>query len=179
MGADIHSWAEIKRHNKWERIKESIFPNYGTTKTNEPFSNRSYSVFGFLADVRNYSECKPISEPRGLPDDSEYLNSVLEYAYSSKQEIENNGNYHSFSYLTLKELVDFDYDQTFWNRRVTKTEFFSDVGSYTNGAARAKEGEGTTISYREHLGADFFVDLEVLRSLGKPEDVRIVFYFDN
>lgn len=183
MGADIHSFVEIKKNDKWELFEEEVFPDYGDKKVSDPFGWRSYSVFGFLADVRNYSNCKPISENKGLPNDSEYLNSPSDYdddwygkktTSTKKDDIRNDGNYHSFSWLTLKELLDFDYDSTFEDLRYTKQE-----GNYYNGAAVAKTGEGKTISYREHLGSGFFEDLEVLKTLGNPEEVRIVFYFDN
>src|SRR5690242_12249014 len=80
MGADIHSFAEVRKEGKWLRVEEPVFDTY-QDKTTEPFGWRSYAVFGFLADVRNYSHCTPISEPKGLPDDSEWLNSPSKYAY--------------------------------------------------------------------------------------------------
>ena len=49
MGADIHSFAEIKKNNVWEIIEEEIFPEYENKKSTEPFGWRSYAVFGFLA----------------------------------------------------------------------------------------------------------------------------------
>lgn len=164
MGADIHCFAEVKRNNnKW----------YRTETPEEPFGWRSYAVFGFLAGVRNYSECKPISEPRGLPCDSEYLNTKV--LTKTKREYILGLDYFSHSYLTLKELIDFDYNQTFWDRRVTKQV----SPNMWNGAAKAEPGEGQIITYREHLGEDFFKHIEMLQDLGSPEDVRIVFYFDN
>ena len=59
MGCDIHSFTEKrnKGNNKWE-VLEGL----------NPFDWRSYSVFAFLADVRNYDHCEPISQPKGLPD---------------------------------------------------------------------------------------------------------------
>lgn len=48
-----------------------------------------------------------------------------------------------------------------------------------NNAALAEEGEGQIVTYREHLGNGFFQDIEVLKTLGSADDVRIVFWFDN
>jgi hypothetical protein len=172
MGCDIHSFAEKKVNGKWERVEEKIFLE-GT----EPFGWRSYSMFAFLADVRNYDYCTPLSKPKGLPDDSEFLNELSDYDISITHRLylEGDYDYHSHSYLTLKELLDFDYDQDFWNRRVTKQ-----IGPNSwDGAALAEEGEGEIISYRENLGEGFFKDLETLKTLGDLEEVRIVFYFDN
>lgn len=127
-----------------------------------------------------------------MPDDSEYLNTLLEEpqnysyygfdngtAYTKKGEIECDANYHSLSFLTLKELVDFDYEQTFWDRRITRITTLPNGGKLSDGAALAEEGEGEIITYREHLGESFFKDIDVLKNLGNPQDVRIIFWFDN
>jgi len=194
MGCDIHSFAEFKKDGKWVRNDEPIFSpgtSYGDNVT-EPFGNRSYSTFGFLAGVRNYSHCTPISEPKGLPTDSEYLNTPLpepqNFSYSGYDngtattnggEIECDADYHYLSYLTLKELLDYDYEQTFWDRRISRTTYNDKGGSFTNGASLAEEGEGSIITYREHLGEWFFNEIEILKTLGEPENVRIIFFFDN
>lgn len=177
MGADIHSFAEVRTTGKWVRVTEPLFEDYDDKKTTEPFAWRSYAVFGFLADVRNYSCCKPICEPKGLPDDSEYINRISPYGYGGtfKEALQEDYNCHSFSWLTLNELLDFDYEQTFCDRRVSKQ--VSPRG--WNNAALAEEGEGQIVTYREHLGNGFFKDIEVLKTLGSSEDVRIVFWFDN
>lgn len=177
MGCDIHSFVEVKQNNKWNKIDKSLFPQ-GEGFTAEPFNWRSYSIFAFLAGVRNYDHCTPISELKGLPEDSEHLNSTIEDWMGSivtlRKYLEDD-DYHSKSYLTLKELLDFNYDQTFWNRRITKK---TGPNSYT-GAGIAEKGEGEIISYRDNLGKDFFRELTILKTLGNPENVRIVFWFDN
>ncbi len=192
MGCDIHSFAEKrnKETGKWEEVKDHFtIDDYDKKrlkkeKGSSPFDWRSYSVFAFLAGVRNYDHCEPLSEPKGLPNDSEYLNTESEdwmgYKETEKERLETDGNYHSMSYLTLKELTDFDYDKTFWNRRIYKETYRADgTVSGGNGAALAEEGEGQIVSYRENLGEGFFVHLDELKQLGEPEDVRIVFWFDN
>lgn len=172
MGCDIHSFAEVKRNNKWEKVNNHFSLDdydkkyYSKEKGDNPFEWRSYSMFAFLAGVRNYDHCDPLSIPKGLPEDlsdevKQYYEYLKDYA-------------HSASYLTAKELLEFDYDKTFWNRRITKTE-----GNYSNGAALAEEGEGKVLTYRENLGEWFFIHLNELKELGEPENVRIVFWFDN
>lgn len=194
MGCDIHSFAEVRTNGKWEKVTGKVFGSEGD-KSTEPFGWRSYAMFGFLADVRNYSRCQPLSQPKGLPDDSEYLNSVSPYAYdlnpmsgqpipvterdTVKSWVRDDGNYHSYSYFLLKELLDFDYEQTFWDRRISRTTVTPGGCTVTNGAALAEEGEGEIITYRDHLGEWFFNDIDYLKALGGPEDVRIVFWFDN
>lgn len=191
MGCDIHSFVEVRKSGKWGRVNADIFIGW-KQKQSSPFDTRNYAVFGFLAGVRNYSHCVPISGPKGLPDDSEHLNTPLAEpqnysyygydngtAYTNKGDIECDANYHSLSHLTLNELLDFDYEKTFWDRRITRITTFPNGSTFSNGASLAEEGEGKTITYREHLGESFFEDIEALKTLGSPEDVRIIFYFDN
>lgn len=203
MGCDIHSFAEkrSKETGKWELVHDAFtLDEYDRArekkdKGNEPFDGRNYSVFGFLANVRNYSHCPPIAELKGLPDDSEYLNGLSEYAdpynrftgkpipeserETIKREIENDYDYHSKTYLTLRELTDFDYDKTFEDRRTTRKTVNQFGGIIIDGSVEAEEGAGEMITYREHLGKWFFIHLEDLKALGEPDDVRIVFWFDN
>ena len=167
MGCDIHSFAERKVNGKWEKVGDHFSLGewerkyYKKEKGENPFDWRSYSMFAFLAGVRNYDHCEPLSESKGLPTD---------ISDEVKEEYGDGSDWHSASYLTAKELLDFDYEKEFWNRRVMKIN---------NGASLAEEGEGTVLSYRENLGEFFFLHLEELKQLGNPEDVRIVFWFDN
>lgn len=179
MGCDIHPHVEVKVDDKWEISTEEVFSldsfdrdYYKKEKSSEPFDWRSYSMFGFLAGVRNYDHCIPISEPKGLPDDcSEEIKEAYE-DYSSDA--------HSCSYLTLRELSEFDYNKEFWNRRIFKPTYNADGStSGGNGASLAEEGEGKIITYRENLGEWYFRHLEEMRELGESDDVRIVFWFDN
>ena len=142
MGCDIHSFAEAKQKSFWDHLlfragKWIKAENFLTLDDydkklrkkesgSEPFDWRSYAVFGFLAGVRNYSHSEPITERRGLPYDSEYLNETTEDAWggleSRRSDLTEPGSYHSHSYLTLKELLEFDYEKKFWDRRVMKQE---------------------------------------------------------
>lgn len=170
MGCDIHPHVEIRINNKWNKVENDIFPLdewtaefYKNSNTNEPFYWRSYGLFGFLANVRNYSAVPYISNPKGLPKDS------CNYC----RDKEDNWDYHSSSYLTLKELLDFDYDKTFIDRRITRGN---------DGGATATNDElhlTNTITFREFLSELFFKHLDVMKTLGNPEDVRLVFWFDN
>ena len=180
MGCDIHSFAERrnKETNKWEKVEDAFtLDSYDKErmkkdKGEHPFDWRSYSLFAFLADVRNYDHCEPLAEPKGIPKDT------CQYIRDEWERWEGDG--HSASFFTAKELSDFDYEKTFWNRRISRTTYREDgtvLGS--NGACLAEEGEGEVVSYRNNLGEMFFTHLEELKALGEPEDVRIVFWFDN
>lgn len=178
MGCDIHSFAEVKRNGNWMRVEEEVFSD-DSDKTSEPFGWRQYGMFGFLADVRNYSMSPCIVEPRGLPDDSEWLNSTEDDgwggSYTRKKDIHDSGNYHTFSHIYLKELLDYDYETQMEDRRtgawVSHNHF--------DGAITSEIGGGTIMTVREFLGESFFTHLNELKQLGNPEDVRIVFWFDN
>jgi hypothetical protein len=148
MGCDIHAYAEVRTPHGWGASDLDVF------------DGRNYGIFGFFADVRNYSHSPVIAEPRGLPDDV-------------SSAIRKEGDWtdaHSHSWLTLAELLAYDYDQTFWDRRIERDG---------NGAALAEEGEGEHLPLREFLGTWYFTELDRLAALGAPEDVRIVFWFDN
>jgi hypothetical protein len=179
MGCSIHSFAEKrnKETNKWEMVGD-VFTlsdyykkHMKKEKNSHPFYRQSYSTLAFLADVRNYNHCEPLVEPKGIPKDvCETIRSEWENWF---------GDGHSASFLTAKELLEFDYDKEFWNRRISRTTIMPDGIKFTDGASTANEGEGAIISYRENLDEMFFIHLEELKSLGEPDDVRIVFWFDN
>ena len=134
------------------------------------FDYQNYSWYAFLAGVRNYDCCEPISEPKGLPDDSEHLNQIndgfhtngITYGIFNSKETNKdvllNSGASRPSYLTLQELLDFDYDKTFENQRDKhKTEI---------------------MTYRENLGQWFFDDLDKLKAIDEPQNVRIIFWFN-
>lgn len=133
MGADIHMMAEVRLkrfkkghdyYNKWFAVGRAFkAKQYGEVKeppmvwspreeyeeeayesnkimTNEPYDNRNYRLFALLADVRNWdgSGITPIKQPKGVPKDASkvYLKEVERW----------DGDGHSHSYFTYKQLVD-------------------------------------------------------------------------
>lgn len=150
MGCDIHSRAEKRVGGKWQ-----VIPGF------EPFDWRSYGMYGFLANVRNYSAVPPLAEPRGIPED----------APPDDEEGIWLGD-HSFSWLSLEELLAFNYDAPLEDRRYTRQE----APNFWNGAATSEPGQGTMTTYREFLGDAFFKDLQKLQEMGAE---RIVFGFDS
>lgn len=133
MGCDIHMWAEYYKPSKkkWFLARNPVGPcSYceGTGKgyksrecyfckgsgrrRSDFYEGRCYDDFAILADVRNgrgFAGIKtgegfvPISEPRGVPKDATefFKNRVKEYAL----------DWHSHSYLTLQDLMEFDWQQ--------------------------------------------------------------------
>lgn len=157
MGCDIHTRAQKRNGDKWEDLPF------------EPFDWRSYGMFGFLADVRNYSAVPPIAQPRGLPPDIVRSNPNF---YGEHDDDYNGFGDHSFSWLSVEELLAFDYDQPLEDRRVTRQT----APNLWDGGCTAEPGGGKMTTYREFLGESFFRDLDRLKEIGAE---RVVFGFDS
>lgn len=120
MGTDITMYAEVRENGKWNKVGE-VFENgdykpdmpaisWNKPYTDHPYDGRSYDLFAILADVRNGSGFagiktsngfNPISEPKGIPEDvSEAVGGLLRDWY------------YGYSYLSLKELKEYDWNQT-------------------------------------------------------------------
>lgn len=159
MGCDIHVFAEKNVGGIFEKIEMP----YGW------FDSRSYGRFGFLANVRNYSGVVPFGQTevpekykpigRGIPAD------VSDDVKSEFDDWETDA--HSESWLSLEELLAFDYEQVMEDRRVTRNN---------DGGCTCEPGEGRKMTYREFLGPNFFDELQQAKSKGAD---RIVFWFDN
>lgn len=149
MGCDIHTRAE----------KRDAAGNWTIIMGLRPFDWPDYGMYCFLAGVQNYSAVPPIAEARRLP----YDIVVAENDWF---------DYHSLSWLLVKELLAFDYDATFEDRRVTHR-----VGPNAwDGSCTAEPGGGEKTTYRKFLGNKFFADLEKLKAAGAE---RVVFGFDS
>lgn len=125
MGCDIHTRAEVFRQpytyklhkgeevtvpGKWRMIKDHMFDNlsfqedrpiqgWNVPMQMEPYSGRNYTLFAWLADVRNYRDgLEPLADPRGVPEDA----SKGWKKYVKKWDCD----LHSKSYFTLQELID-------------------------------------------------------------------------
>lgn len=147
MGCDIHTVAQRREGDRWIDLGFA------------PFDYRSYGMFGFLANVRNYSAVTPISEPRGLPEDFD-------------DEAHGFDSNHSCSWLAVQELTEVDYDQVIEDRRCA-VKLADKVTSY-GGTCEAGKGERVTLKI--FLGEAFFRDLAMLQELGAE---RVVFSFDS
>jgi len=156
MGCDIHIVAQKRTNGAWVDVEGSF------SQGPDPFDWRTYGMFGFLADVRNYSAVPPIAQRRGVPDDFGWTGDNLLYCQ----------DLHSHSWLTVQELAAFDYDQPVEDRRVTGTL----PNGMTSGACTAPAGDGKTMTWREFLGPQFMSDLAELQRIGAE---RIVFAFDS
>lgn len=229
MGCDIHFYVERREGDHWvsaDTWKKS--DDLGEWwKADEFYDDRNYNLFAILADVRNgrgFAGIKtgegfnPISEPRGLPDDAS-----LEVKRCAEQW---SGDGHSHSWLTVKEIMDFDWTQVTTLQGIVTPEEYADWSSWRRGRGEGprswcgdRSGPGVTTISEEELaakikeavdgkrgpeytqalqaidrfqalitwetpyyrsGSNFLGQtLPRLWRLGKPEDVRCVFWFDN
>jgi hypothetical protein len=154
MGCDIHSYVQVKRGDYWDGVEF------------HPFRDRNYGAFGFLAGVRNYSAVPPIAEPRGLPNELAYM--IQHHAKDWKDDA------HNHSWLSVRELTEFDYEAEVEDRRYTRQE----APGFFNGGATCEPGSGNRMTWREFLGASFMRDVAMLRAMDEP-DAQVVFWFDN
>lgn len=242
MGCDIHMRTEIRKKNKWVALGKIFKSPYydpkkktekdksgyiwNDPKTDEIWEGRNYNLFAMLANVRNgrgFAGCKtgegfnPISMPKGIPEDAS-----AEYKKMAK---EWDGDGHSHSYLTLKELLEYDWEQVstlygvvspmeyaYFKKHGHPNSWCGAVGGgsvkmITNeqmdlivksGMARAIEkafklnhsiawglaGQFYTEvswnrTYKQCAGYFYTKTIPQMKKLGKPEDVRLVFFFDN
>ncbi|MBY8825080.1 hypothetical protein [Sphingomonas colocasiae] len=155
MVTDIRARAQRLINGSWEFIP-------GVT----PFDGHcTYGLFGFLADVRNYSAVTPISQPRGLPEGvdppSEDYDGPLDEWLGE----------HDYSWLLLSELLSVDYNQTMEDRR-----FSGMIDGMISGSHTVPAGSGVRMTLRAFLGEAYFEELDRLTHSGVE---RIVFGFDS
>jgi hypothetical protein len=156
MGCDIHDFIEVRQDGEWKYRSPGPFQE-----------GRSCALFGWLADVRNYSAVPPLDQPRGLPSD---LSGEV-----AKEHEEWGPDAHSASWLMLSQLASFDFDALVEDRRVTVQV----SPNLWNGGATAEPGGGEMMTYREFLGSWVVDRIEAMRVYGDATDVRLVFWFDN
>lgn len=116
MGCDIHIYVEKREGDQW-RSADEWADEYGegadVPYRKRFYDGRNYDLFAILANVRNgrgFAGVKtgdgfnPISEPRGLPED------VSQEVRAASDRWDSDG--HSHSYLTVAEIMAFDWTQT-------------------------------------------------------------------
>lgn len=153
MGCDIHAYAERRNEQgEWELVPGEVF------------DFRSYGIFAFLAGVRNYSAITPIAPARDFPEQASKEVTAWYKAWGCDA--------HTPSWLTLEELLAFDYWAQMEDRRCVRQ---MSLNSWSGGKT-CEPGEGRVESYREFLGDGFIEELQSLAARGAE---RIVFWFDN
>lgn len=129
MGCDIHATFEKRVDGIWTAVKGPHVPE-------------NYALYSILANVRQdkHEPIVPICMPKGIPEgaSSEYLREV----HTLKES-------HSHSWLTLAELLTYDWS----------------VG----------------MEFQHGRGIPDFVEITMaeMKTLGRPDDIRMCFFFDN
>lgn len=100
MGCDIHINVEVKDNKgKWHWIYEGVKKWQSAMGAFD--LDRNYTLFGLLAGIRG--DNKPFIEPRGLPKDvSPEVQKMFDKGV---------GNWHTGTWLTVKELKKIDWKQ--------------------------------------------------------------------
>lgn len=206
MGCDIHIYTEARRtvnnELKWVNVDNwRINPYYDKTDPDGDESRlqiqkihggRDYSLFAILANVRNYDEGNQfICEPKGLPED---------ISAPTKHEAEVwEGDGHSHSYFTLKELK--DYVKTMPKIKQcglvsqkeakllddgvsTPTTWCKGASPELNLVWREWEDEYNPLTklievIDERKRDEFWIFNKERDNGEKDDDIRIVFWFDN
>lgn len=178
MSIGLDCFIEVRNPDtrKWE---EHIFVH--TEPLAYDYAIFSYDALTFLTGRKN-DACMPwigdeIAD-RGWPTDSDWLNESNGaegwFEETKLQSLDNDNNF-ARSYVTLKELLDFDYDQKFINRTNPNFHMGSGTGIPRDERRSLPEGEGYEDTVRNCLSQSFFNALEYLKELGAPEDVRVIY----
>jgi hypothetical protein len=131
MGCDIHVHVEKKENDKWMEVNIS---------KNIDIRARNYCIFSVLADVRNGYGIPPISYHRGIPKDSPNTHLSVDE------------DYHSHTWVSLKELLNYNWDIKLKNSIHEAMDVFG-----------------------------YFLEEVIpwLKTLGEPDNVRLVMAFDS
>lgn len=162
MGVDISTQLEVLRGGQWQlaRLSAADLSDDSFESTSFPLSWRHMDMFSFLSCGINYQTNVPqiLAEDRGLPMDSVCLNEEKYPGCTYRQlELEDDNNY-GFSWLTLAELLAFDYEQPCGP--TVEARSFPDA------------------NMRDFLGETFFNHLGRMKEYGTPSEVRLIFYFN-
>lgn len=220
MGCDIHCSVEVKKDGVWVShtpLVDNPWYNddrpedkWNTKQVEEGgYDGRNYSLFAILADVRNGSGFAgvktgdgfiPISDPKDLPEDAG--------AVIRQKSDDYGGDGHSHSWLTLTEMLDYDWEQVTQQQGIIDFDYYkewdkkSEPESYCGGVfgpgiVVMSEDEYLAdpsakptnilvkwvITYRDAAGEMWWKVIDRLKKyadeFGGTDNVRLVFFFDN
>ena len=162
MGVDISTQLEVLRGGQWQlaRLSAAELSDDSPDALSFPLNWRHRDMFSFLCCGINYQTNVPqiLAEDRGLPLDSVCLNSEKYPGCTYREWEMEDGNNYGFSWLTLAELLAFDYEQP------------------CGPTVEARRFPDATM--RDFLGEAFFNHLGRMKEYGIPSEVRLIFYFN-
>ena len=184
MGCDIHIYTEVKKEGKWRAIqvpngwkkylegcleratKQDSINYYKARLEEEPdkvyegiYSGRNYDLFAILANVRNKYGFRPISMPKGLPED------ISETVKLEAEEWAGDG--HSHSYHTLQDLLDYDWKQETKHRGWVDEKTYKNFKETGNPYPHSREVSGMNVVHLTNKQMDDLIAGKVLRQEGK------------
>lgn len=201
MGCDIHMYVEYKKtiEKKPRWINGDYFkfnPHFeylgdeSKYERMELHGNRNYGLFATLAGVRDYTNTMiPVSDPKGVPEDAS------EYVKKANEDREGDG--HTHSWLTLKELKDYQTKGTKLKRTgllsPEQLVAFDKDGELPQSWCQGTNQEGYDRREWEEENDTLIPLIEKLQARAKEllqydweeykvendENIRIVFWFDN
>lgn len=162
MGCDIHLCVEVRRDGQWQRafppkvLQDAYLADWDSewAKKRAPvtwYDMRNYDVFAILGNVRNgygFAGVKtgdgfvPISDNRGIPDNaSPEVQAIFSDYSEDRGENDIWGGDHSHSWVTLAELLAYDWDAGIGKRGViTLAQFAERVAKGETGCPQSYSG---------------------------------------
>ncbi len=205
MGCDIHMAVERRKANGTWEYMQGPKDKYGRT---DYYNGRSYFLFSLLADVRNRGRVVPFSRPRGTPDDISAetrkridswagdghshsyftIKELLDFNWDKTTEVE--------EYITLPAYVSWkdkskapEHPYRFnagamGDELLTMEEADKFLKTNLGLAAEVLEQNYAVrakwdMPYRHYCGEFFRAIDEILKLDDDPDNLRIVFWFDN
>ena len=141
MGTDIHIYTEAFAAGRWTSADQWIEED-GHLENKPIYDSRNYCLFTVLAGVRGVEGIEPIAEPRGMPEDADPL---VAASYPE----------HSESWLTLKEILDYN-----WTQLVTRKGVVT-AGQYASWSRYGKQEGEPPYSY---CGSVWGKDVQIIDS---------------
>ena len=153
MGCDCHMYVEKRIEGKWVSAEAMLPDENGLLQVPYPqqvYTGRNYALFGFLTEGK-------VRQDIGI-----YVGKLKDFPADACKELQDifiswAGDAHTPNWLTLKELQDVD-----WKQLVLDDD---------------KEVP-LSVAF-EHFYWDVVMRLPFYSMGSKPEDIRIVFWFDN
>ena len=179
MGCDIHIHCEYKKDGVWYNCDNHVWNEKEKKYEFEDiYWGRNYDLFGILAGVRS-RQFPIIDMPRGLPEDISAK--TKEYADEWKDDA------HSYSYITMRELIKWKNKQ---NRKKKKLKKKHEIVKESDGDYIIDDNNEVVYKVEHHM-LDYLIRLLKVKMdyytycfeeddyYDKGDNFRIVFWFDN
>lgn len=209
MGADIHMYVERREGDRWVALKgrnpyyDLLKEQDEVVYQNWIWQGRDYDLFAVLADVRNEFDFVPVSLPKGLPVDvSDIVRSHAnimcfdEHSHTwlslrELQEYDLNRIVKRSGWVSLHEFENFlaSGKPQVWSNGIGGMNIIhvssDQMQGLLDGKYDAKKGRKYYSqiewedTYQEVVGYAWEMIVPVMEEMGGPDDVRLVFWFDN